>query len=68
MGEEAVAPLRMVHEAQEPDAVVELSDAEPLKGEHGGDLLPVQMRPQAVMNLFTFGTSLPLSAIGESSS
>ncbi|WP_164783743.1 MULTISPECIES: hypothetical protein [unclassified Mesorhizobium] len=39
-----------------------------LTAEHGGDLLPVQMRPQAMMNLFTFGTGLPLSAINESNS
>ncbi|MER8435396.1 hypothetical protein NKH36_19025 [Mesorhizobium sp. M1312] len=55
-----------MHEAQEPNAVVELGDAEPLTAEHGGDLLPVQARQQAVVNLFIFETGLPLCAIDES--
>ena len=43
----------IVHEADEPNAVVDLLDAEPLTGEDNRDvdLLAVQMRPQAVTRM-----------------
>lgn len=43
----------IVHEADEPNAIVDLLDSEPLTDEHGRDvdLLLMQMRPQAVTRM-----------------
>jgi hypothetical protein len=37
----------IVHEAGEPNAVVDLLDAEPLTGQHGGDVDPLAMQAEA---------------------
>jgi len=36
-----------VHEAGEPNAVVDFLDAEPLAGQHGGDVDPLAMQAEA---------------------
>ena len=38
---------QIVHEAGEPNAVVELLDAEFLAGQHGGDVDPFAMQAEA---------------------